>query len=95
MVGFLVAFRLSGLELGYVFKKKGRELSWLSGDVIAAFVEGIGDIMDDLTSLIDFFGGLINNILFSLLKDYSVNVLSYAFSIGGKTLKAVVVTSCF
>lgn len=30
-----------------------------------------------------------------MLKDYRVDVLSYVFSIGGKTLKAVVVTSCF
>lgn len=64
MVGFLVTCRLSDLALGYVFKNIGRELSWLSGAVIAVVVEGIGVTIDDLTSLIDFFGGLINRVLF-------------------------------
>lgn len=64
MVGFLVTCRLSDLAFGYVFKNIGRELSWLSGALIAVVVEGIGEIMDDLTSFIDFFGGLINRDLF-------------------------------
>lgn len=60
MAGFLVTCRLSDLAFGYVFKNKGSEFSLLSGVV----VEGIGDMMDDLTSFIDFFGGLINIVLF-------------------------------
>lgn len=59
----LVTCRLSILAFGSVFKNKGVELSWLNGTVIAEAVKGIGDMMDDLTSFIDFFGGLMSSVL--------------------------------